>query len=54
MNSIALQRSARSDMRPSFCAPQGAREEIRRSLDRLAVDHVDLLQLHNLVDVIEW
>jgi aryl-alcohol dehydrogenase-like predicted oxidoreductase len=31
-----------------------AREEIRRSLDRLGVDHVDLLQLHNLVDVIEW
>jgi len=33
---------------------EGAREEIRRSLDRLEVDHVDLLQLHNLVDVIEW
>ncbi|HEY5660946.1 MAG TPA: aldo/keto reductase [Gaiellaceae bacterium] len=32
----------------------GAREEIRRSLQRLGVDHVDLLQLHNLVDVIEW
>ena len=32
----------------------GAREEIRRSLDRLGVDHVDMLQLHNLVDVIEW
>ena len=32
----------------------GAREEIRRSLDRLGVDQVDLLQLHNLVDVIEW
>ncbi len=32
----------------------GAREEIRRSLDRLGVDRVDLLQLHNLVDVIEW
>jgi aryl-alcohol dehydrogenase-like predicted oxidoreductase len=32
----------------------GAREQIRRSLDRLGVDHVDLLQLHNLVDVIEW
>jgi aryl-alcohol dehydrogenase-like predicted oxidoreductase len=31
-----------------------AREEIRRSVDRLGVDHVDLLQLHNLVDVIEW
>jgi aryl-alcohol dehydrogenase-like predicted oxidoreductase len=33
---------------------QGAREEIRRSLDRLGVDRVDLIQLHNLVDVIEW
>jgi aryl-alcohol dehydrogenase-like predicted oxidoreductase len=32
----------------------GAREEIRRSLDRLGVDQVDLLQLHNLVDVIDW
>jgi aryl-alcohol dehydrogenase-like predicted oxidoreductase len=32
----------------------GARDEIRRSLERLGVDHVDLLQLHNLVDVIEW
>ena len=31
-----------------------AREEIRRSLERLGVDQVDLLQLHNLVDVIEW
>ncbi len=32
----------------------GAKEEIRRSLDRLGVDHVDLIQLHNLVDVIDW
>ncbi len=32
----------------------GAREQIRRSLDRLGVHHVDLIQLHNLVDVIEW
>lgn len=31
-----------------------AREQIRRSLERLGVDQVDLLQLHNLVDVIEW
>src|ERR687893_236569 len=31
-----------------------AREEIRRSLERLGVDHVDSIQLHNLVDVIEW
>src|SRR5688572_7318982 len=33
---------------------RGAREEIRRSLDRLGVDRIDLIQLHNLVDVIEW
>ena len=33
---------------------RGAREEIHRSLDRLGVDRVDSIQLHNLVDVIEW
>jgi aryl-alcohol dehydrogenase-like predicted oxidoreductase len=33
---------------------RAAREQIHRSLDRLGVDHVDLIQLHNLVDVIEW
>jgi aryl-alcohol dehydrogenase-like predicted oxidoreductase len=33
---------------------RGAREEIRRSLDRLGVDSVDSIQLHNLVDVIDW
>ena len=33
---------------------KAAKEELHRSLDRLGVDHVDLLQLHNLVDVIEW
>ena len=32
----------------------GAKEQIRRSLDRLGVDAVDLIQLHNLVDPIEW
>jgi predicted aldo/keto reductase-like oxidoreductase len=31
-----------------------AREEIQRSLERLQVDQVDLLQLHNLVDPQEW
>ena len=31
-----------------------AREELHRSLERLGVDHVDLLQLHNLADPIEW
>jgi len=33
---------------------KGAREEIRRSLDRLDVDHVDLWQIHALADPIEW
>jgi aryl-alcohol dehydrogenase-like predicted oxidoreductase len=33
---------------------EGAKEELHRSLDRLGVDHVDLLQLHNLADAIEW
>jgi aryl-alcohol dehydrogenase-like predicted oxidoreductase len=31
-----------------------AREQIRRSLERLRVDRVDLLQLHNLVKPDEW
>src|SRR5579871_6387619 len=31
-----------------------AREELQRSLERLGVDHVDLWQLHNLSDPIEW
>jgi aryl-alcohol dehydrogenase-like predicted oxidoreductase len=31
-----------------------ARDEIHRSLERLRVDSVDLIQLHNLVDPIEW
>src|SRR5437763_8611082 len=31
-----------------------AREELQRSLDRMQVDHVDLWQLHNLSDPIEW
>jgi len=29
-------------------------DEIRRSLERLRVDQVDLIQLHNLVDEAEW
>ena len=33
---------------------QGAADQIRRSLVRLGVDHLDLLQLHNLVDDAEW
>jgi aryl-alcohol dehydrogenase-like predicted oxidoreductase len=31
-----------------------AREELQRSLERLGVDHVDLWQLHNLADPIDW
>jgi aryl-alcohol dehydrogenase-like predicted oxidoreductase len=30
------------------------RDDLHRSLDRLGVDHVDLWQLHNLADPIEW
>jgi aryl-alcohol dehydrogenase-like predicted oxidoreductase len=32
----------------------GARAELERSLDRLGVDQVDLIQLHNLVEPDEW
>jgi aryl-alcohol dehydrogenase-like predicted oxidoreductase len=35
-------------------AAKAATEELHRSLDRLGVDHVDLWQLHNLADPIEW
>src|SRR5690606_40524118 len=31
-----------------------ARDELRRSLERLRTDHVDLWQLHSLVDEREW
>ena len=31
-----------------------ARAELERSLQRMAVDHVDLVQLHNLVEPDEW
>jgi aryl-alcohol dehydrogenase-like predicted oxidoreductase len=31
-----------------------AREQLERSLERMGVDHVDLWQLHNLVDPIDW
>ncbi len=33
---------------------QKARDEFQRSLERLRVEQVDLLQLHNLVDPKEW
>jgi len=32
----------------------GARASVRRSLERLGVEHIDLIQLHNLVDEREW
>ncbi|MFI5394048.1 MAG: aldo/keto reductase [Candidatus Binatia bacterium] len=32
----------------------GARESLRRSLERLRVERIDLIQLHNLVDEREW
>lgn len=32
----------------------GARESLQRSLERLRVERVDLMQLHNLVDEREW
>jgi len=32
----------------------GARQGLERSLERLGVDHVDLIQLHNLVEPDEW
>jgi aryl-alcohol dehydrogenase-like predicted oxidoreductase len=33
---------------------QAAYDQIRRSLERLRVDQIDLIQLHNLVDPDEW
>jgi aryl-alcohol dehydrogenase-like predicted oxidoreductase len=33
---------------------EAARDQIRRSLERLRVDHVDLIQLHHLIDPAEW
>lgn len=33
---------------------EGARASLERSLERLGVDHVDLIQLHNLVEPEEW
>jgi aryl-alcohol dehydrogenase-like predicted oxidoreductase len=33
---------------------RGAKEQISRSLERLGRDRIDLIQLHNLVDVIDW
>lgn len=33
---------------------QGARASLERSLERIGVDHVDLIQLHNLVEPEDW
>jgi aryl-alcohol dehydrogenase-like predicted oxidoreductase len=33
---------------------EGAKAELKRSLERLRVDSIDLWQLHNLVDEAEW
>ncbi|MGH7948590.1 MAG: aldo/keto reductase [Candidatus Binataceae bacterium] len=33
---------------------QGARDSLHRSLERLRVDQIDLIQLHNLVEEGEW
>jgi aryl-alcohol dehydrogenase-like predicted oxidoreductase len=33
---------------------QEAKEELHRSLERMRIDYVDLWQLHNLADPIEW
>ena len=43
---LATKASGRND--------QEVRDSVHRSLDRLRVDHVDLLQMHNLVDPVEW
>ena len=36
------------------CTYAGARDSVRRSLKRLRVQQLDLIQLHNLVDEAEW
>jgi aryl-alcohol dehydrogenase-like predicted oxidoreductase len=33
---------------------EGARRSLERSLERLGVDHLDLIQLHNLVEEDDW
>ena len=43
-----------SPPRPASARVTGARAELERSLERMGVDHVDLIQLHNLVEPDEW
>src|SRR6266436_3180087 len=33
---------------------QAAKEDLHRSLERMGIDYIDLWQLHNLVDPIDW
>lgn len=33
---------------------QDGKEELHRSLERMGIDHIDLWQLHNLADPIDW
>lgn len=33
---------------------EGARTSLHRSLERLKVDQIDLIQMHNLVEEAEW
>ena len=40
--------------RPASASYAAAREQIRRSLERMGVDQVDLIQLHCLVHPAEW
>src|SRR5438094_948862 len=37
-----------------FRMAKEAAEDLKRSLDRMSVDHVDLWQIHNLSDPIQW
>ena len=43
-----------SPLKPGNAQRKKRGRRFYRSLERLQVDHVDLLQLHNLVDPLEW
>ena len=47
VNHIDTTKTGERESRPAY-------DQIRRSLERLRVDRVDLIQLHNLVDPAEW